>query len=134
MNGKNKKNKHRTKLSDDLSEIDKDKKVMFNDIDNSENNTNSRTDSVDLSRDFHTSRKRKHTKVSKKSKRRTQSFDEESLKGRKVKFGKIDVIDVESWKKLNLKMTAEENLDELLKVSDGKKGRIKNVNCTCIII
>ena len=37
-------------------------------------------------------------------------------------------------KKLNLKLTAEENIDELIKLSEGKKERIKNVSCSCIII
>ena len=81
-------------------------------------------------------RKRKHTKVSHKSKEnklKNEIIDDQDEKGRKVKFGKIDVIDVESWKKLNLKLTAEENLDELIKLSEGKKERIKNVNCSCII-
>ena len=133
MDVKNKKSKHKSKLSDDLSEVKPEKKVGFTGIDESYNN-NSRTESVSSLRDIHTARKRNNTKVSKKSKKKEEKFDEESQKGRKVKFGKIDVIDVESWKKLNLKMTAEENLDELLKLSNGKKGRIKNVSCTCIII
>ena len=30
-------------------------------------------------------------------------------------------------------MTAEENLDELLKLTEGKKEKVKNVNC-CIIL
>ena len=61
-------------------------------------------------------------------------MDDKNYKGKQVRFAKIDVIDVESWKKLNLKLTAEENLDELIKISEGKKERIKNVSCTCIII
>ena len=83
-------------------------------------------------------RKRKHTKVSHKSKENKFKNeiidDDQDGNGRKVKFGKIDVIDVESWKKLNLKLTAEENIDELIKLSEGKKERIKNVSCSCIII
>lgn len=135
MNNKSKKSKHKSKLSDDLSDIKPEKKVLFNDdIDDNIGKKNSRTDSVGFSRDVHTTRKRKHTKVSRKTKKIYEILDEESQKGRKVKFGKIDIIDVECWKKLNYLMTAEENLDELLKLSDEKKGRIKNVNCTCIII
>ncbi len=59
--------------------------------------------------------------------------DEQDCKGKKVRFNKIEVINVESWKKINLKLTSEENIDELIKISEGKKGRIKNVSCTCAI-
>ena len=68
------------------------------------------------------------------SQQEKELFTEDMEKGRKIKFGSIDIIDVECWKQLNLKMTAEENLDELLKISEGKKERTKNVSCNCTII
>ena len=61
--------------------------------------------------------------------------EEEQTKGKKVKFAKIDIIDVECWKEINLKLTAEENVDELMKITGGKDDkRIKNIGCTCTII
>ena len=42
------------------------------------------------------------------------------------------VINSENWKKYNLNITAEENLEELINVSNNKKGRQKNISCTCI--
>ena len=87
------------------------------------------------SKDFVQTRKRNHTKVKRNKHRKEKEVYSEDLEnGRKIKFGTIDIIDVECWKQLNLKMTAEENLDELLKISEGKKERIKNVSCKCIII
>ena len=36
---------------------------------------------------------------------------------------------------MNLKLTSEENVDELIKITEGKSyGRIKNIGCTCLII
>ena len=82
-------------------------------------------------------RRRRHTKVSKNPKNNLVNNlilkNESEDKNRKVKFGKIDIIDVVSWKKINLKLTAEENFDELLKLQKHSKKRIKNVTC-CIII
>ena len=134
MNNKSKKNKHKKKQNDNSSEEHQEKKVAFkesnnNDDDNSKKEKDKKPD---------TTRKRKHTKVSHKSKDNNldnQIIEDQNLNGKKVKFSKIDVIDVESWKKLNLKMTAEENLEELINVTEGKKGRIKNVNCNnCLIL
>ena len=131
MNGKTKKNKSKLRSSDDLTEIKLDKKVGFKD--------NNIIDDTKITKDLKipTTRKRHHTKVSRKSKNNNSNLeilDPQIEKGRKVKFGKIKIIDVESWKEINLKLTAEENFDELMKLSQGKKGKIKNVNCTCIII
>ena len=70
-----------------------------------------------------------NTKVSHKSKDNkleSKIIEDQNIKGKKVKFSKIDVIDVECWKQLNLKMTAEENLEELMKLTEGQKGRVKN--------
>ena len=133
MSSKNKKSNHKKK-NEDLSDKKEEKKVGFKD---SDINDNSKTES-DNSLKKSDMRKRKHTKVSHKSKENKFKNeiidDDQDGNGRKVKFGKIDVIDVESWKKLNLKLTAEENIDELIKLSEGKKERIKNVSCSCIII
>ena len=133
-----KNSKHKSKLSEDLPEIKSNKKVFFNDIvdDTINIKDTNRTNSVGHSKDFHKTRKRNHTKVSKKSKKNDEDemFNEDSQNGRKIKFGKIEVIDIECWKKINLKLTAEENSEEILKLSKGKKGRNKNVNCDCIII
>ena len=133
MNNKSKNSKNKTKISDNTSDAKPEKKVSFKD---SNINDNSKNEEDDFQKREST-RKRKHTKVSKKSKENNTSnriLDTQSDKGRKVKFSKIDVIDVESWKKLNLKLTAEENIDELMKLSEGKKDRIKNVSCNCVII
>ena len=83
--------------------------------------------------------KRKHTKIVKKKKDKDKKesikVEEEQTKGKKVKFAKIDIIDVECWKEINLKLTAEENVDELMKITGGKDDkRIKNIGCTCTII
>ena len=138
MNSKNKKSKHKSKLSDDLPEKnDKKKKISFKDeIDNNNNLSSDKEEHHKKNNDSSRKSRRKHTKVSHKSKENNLNIiadDEKNEKRKKVRFSKIDVIDVECWKKLNLKMTAEENLDELLKLTEGKKEKIKNVNC-CIII
>ena len=133
MNNKSKKSKHKTKLSDDLPEVKQDKKVSLKD---SDINDNAKTENDDFEKK-ELNRKRKHTKVTKKSKENnsnSQIEDEQNEKGKKVKFSKIEVIDVESWKKLNLKLTADENMDELMKLSEGKKEKIKNVSCACIVL
>ena len=133
MNGKGKKSKHRKKLSDDLPDMKDIKKPLFKDDDVDNNN---RSDSENR-KNIRSSRRRKHTKIYRKSQDNDLNniiLDDQNYKGKKVRFAKIDVIDVESWKNLNLKLTAEENLDELIKISEGKKERIKNVSCTCIII
>ena len=132
MNGKIKKSKHKSHGSDDLSSIKSEKKVAFG---IPEEKNDERTSSIGSSRDFVQTRKRNHTKVKRnKHHKEKDEYSEDMQKGRKIKFGTIDIIDVECWKQLNLKMTAEENLDELLKISEGKKGRMKNVSCNCIII
>ena len=81
-------------------------------------------------------KKRNHTKISHNSKNNNINnllSEGKNGKEKKVRFKKIDIIDVESWKEYNYIMTAEENLDELLKLNDGKKEKIKNISC-CIII
>ena len=132
MNGKVKKSKHKSHGSDDLNNIKVEKKVAFG---IPEEKDEGRTSSIGSSRDFVPTRKRNHTKVRRnKHHKEKEEFTEDIQNGRKIKFGKIDIIDVESWKQLNLKMTAEENLDELLKISEGKKERMKNISCSCAIM
>ena len=134
MNDKPKKKKNKNKSNDDFLKVKTDKKVSFK---NNDLNNSSRTDNENIQNKIESTRKRKHTKVSKKSKENNinNNVIEDTLseKQKKVKFSKIDIIDVESWKKLNLKLTAEENLDELLKLTEGKKGKDKNISCNCII-
>ena len=134
MNDKPKKKKNKNKSNDDFLKVKTDKKVSFS---NNDINNSSRTDNENIQNKIESTRKRKHTKVSKKSKENNinNNVIEDTLseKQKKVKFTKIDIIDVESWKKLNLKLTAEENLDELLKLTEGKKGKDKNISCNCII-
>ena len=136
MNVKDKKTKNALSSNDNLIQIKSDKKVSFNNVDNNPNEL-----CVDFENKPATSRKRKNTKISRKKKEKGNNIlnfnlDDDSIseKGKKVKFKKIDIIDVESWKKLNLKLTAEENLDELLKITKGEKGKNKNVSCNCIIL
>ena len=138
MSSRSKKSKHRSKLSDDLSQIKYDKTILANNENEHDNdaheNHHKKANSITRKR------KRNHTKISHNKINHNKInnlsniiIDTKEEKGRKVKFSKIDVIDVESWKKLNLKMTAEENVTELLKLTEGRKQRKKNVSC-CIII
>ena len=138
MSTKPKKGKIKTRTSDkDLSESTKEKKkTQFKEDYNKDKDKDEKHHHNQESQEPTRKRKRNHTKVSRKSQEnQLDNFiqEDKNQKGKKVKFSKIDVIDVESWKQLNLKMTAEENLEELLKITEGKKERIKNVNC-CIII
>ena len=132
--GKTKKSKqHKSKFSDDLSAIENDKNIIDKDDYNDENDNNKN----DHKRTHSSTRKRmrNHTKISHNKSNNSTNLVEQGKDeiSKKVKFNKIDIIDVESWKELNLKMTAEENLDELLKLTEGRKERKKTVSC-CIII
>ncbi len=65
----------------------------------------------------------------------TNNKKTKKTKGKKVNFSnKITIIKVECWKKYNLKLTAEENFEELMNLSSGRKEKEKNISCTCIII
>ena len=100
---------------------------------------------------------RNSLKMKKKGKNHHRSSSCDAITStKKVKINdKVDIIDVESWKKYNLEQTADENFEELLKVEcenenkeengnkndknnkkNGKRVRSKNgnVSCTCIII
>ena len=134
MNDKNKKYKRKKRLSVDLSDIQENKKNKNQSV---KDVNKYRTGSIPKDEEIHASWRRRTTKVSHKNKEYNFTNiileDEPDCKGKKVKFNKIEVINVESWKKINLKLTSEENIDELIKISEGKKGRIKNVSCTCAI-
>ena len=58
---------------------------------------------------------------------------------KRVKFApKVTTIKVECWKKYNLEQTADENIDELMRISNPndknhKSNRDPNVKCTCQI-
>ena len=83
--------------------------------------------------------KRSHTKFVKKKKEKAQKNDEKVYevqnKNKRVKFGKLHIIDVECWKDINLKLTSEENMEEIFKIAQGKGNkRVKNINCTCLVI
>ena len=139
MSSRSKKSKHhRSKLSDDLSQIKYDKTIMSHNENEHDNdvheNHHKKANSITRKR------KRNHTKIShnkinhnKINNLNNINIDTKNENGRKVTFSKIDIIDVESWKALNLKMTAEENVTELLKLTEGRKQKKKNVSC-CIII
>ncbi len=79
---------------------------------------------------------RRQTKIKKKKKKIKEKKNEEKKENKKrVKFGKIDIIDVECWKKNNLELKAEENMEELYKITEGKENKeLKNIGCVCIII
>ena len=79
--------------------------------------------------------KRTHTKIPKKKKiKKNNIYDENFYYKKKVKFGKVDIIDIENWKQINLKLTACENLKEFNKLSDEHDiKRMKNIGCKCII-
>ena len=131
MNTKNKKGKKKNK-----EELSQTKDNLKDNDDIGDNLTNSSNGDYENNIKIN----RKHTKFVKKNKNKNKEEErkkeeEEVKEGKNVKFGKIDIIDVECWKEINLKLTAEENVDELIKLSEGKGDkRIKNIGCTCMII
>ena len=148
MSSKVKKSKHKSKSSDDdLSESKKEKKkipvkdedevnINKKDKKDKKDKNNNKDDSDEKQKKGERKRKRYHTKISHKSKENNLDnliLDDKNQIGKKVRFSNIDIIDVECWKQLNLKNTAEENLEELMKLTAGKKERVKNVSCCSII-
>ena len=131
----------------------------FNNINNKkENKDNDNSGKIKKSKTLRSS-----LKMKKKGKNHHRSSSCEAIiNSKKVKINdKVDIIDVESWKKYNLEQTADENFEELLKMeyenekkeetgdkndkndknnANNKKnikrvkGRNGNVSCTCIII
>ena len=101
---------------------------------------------------------RSSVKMRKKEKKHKRNSSCDAItNGKKVKISsKIEIIDVESWKKYNLEQTADENFEEFLKMeyenenkgnekenkNNGNnnnkvkrlRGKNGNVSCTCIII
>ena len=53
---------------------------------------------------------------------------------KKVRFSKVDIIDVDCWKKYNLELTVDENLEELLMATNDHKKKEKTIKCNCVII
>ena len=112
---------HKSKLSDDLSEIKIEKKIFDKDEYDDEDDNNKKSHKKYHSSTKKRKRKRYHTKISHNKEniltnimtQENNGKNEKDEKESKVKFDKIDIIDVECWKTLNLKMTAEENMDEL---------------------
>ena len=129
MSNKIKKNKNKHK---DFPK-EKENEILKDSDDNSDDQTNSSNGNIEQNIN-----KKKHIKFIKKKKNKIQKEEaKEEVKNnkKKVKFGDIEVIDVECWKEMNLKLTSEENVDELIKITEGKSyGRIKNIGCTCLII
>ena len=131
----------------------------FNNMNNKkENKDNDNSGKIKKSKTLRSS-----VKMKKKGKNHHRSSSCDAIiNSKKVKINdKVDIIDVESWKKYNLEQTADENFEEFLKMeyenenkeetgdkndkndknnANNKKnikrvrGRNGNVSCTCIII
>ncbi len=129
MNDKPKKKKgHRSKNSDDLSQNSKAKFDNDQYLEDEEF-----AGQIENKRTYTKSAKHNKGKVSKVRSSSDLPQIKENGNQKRVKFADIDVINIENWKKYNLNMTAEENLEELINVSNNKKGRQKNISCTCIL-
>ena len=125
---KNKKNKKKNKKLEDIPK--KEDKINNND-DISDDLTDSSNNNFE--KNLHSNRK--HTKIIKKNKSEKIKKEEDKNERKKVRFGKIDIIDVECWKEINLELTADETVDEIMKLAEGKgNNRTKNIGCTCLII
>ena len=129
MNDKSKKKKgHRSKNSDDLSQTSKVRNDNESYLEDEEF-----AGQIENKRTYTKSAKYNKAKESKVRSSSDLPQIKENEKQKKVKFADVNVINVENWKKYNLNMTAEENLEELINVSNNKKGRQKNISCTCIV-
>ncbi len=122
MNPKKKKIKNATKLEDEEKNLRNSNKNNKNTDKNNENNILNRINT-------------KIIKKKKKEKEKDNKNEEDKSNKRTVKFGKIDIIDVECWKTINSELTAEENIEELYKLAETQENkRKKNIGCRCIII
>ena len=129
MNDKTKKKKgHRSKNSDDLSQNSKAKFDNESYLEDEEY-----AGQIENKRTYTKSAKNNKSKVSKVRSSSDLPQIKENGNQKRVKFADIDIINIENWKKYNLNMTSEENLEELINVSNNKKGRQKNISCTCIL-
>ena len=131
----NNENKKKRKKQNKLENIQEQKNILKESYDNSEDLTNGSIVNIEENNKI----KRNNTKYVKtnknKAKKKESKNEKVEDKTKKVKFGKVQFIDVECWKELNLKLTAEENIEEIIKLTEGKGDkRAKNIGCTCIII
>ena len=86
--------------------------------------------------------KKNHSKFEKKKKDKDIFIKEEKKyeykeknQIKKVKFGKIEFINVECWREMNYKLTAKENINEIFEFKNEKEGRRnKKITCVCIVI
>ena len=107
------------------------------------------TDSTDLPGSLDTQnirRKDKKDEINDKNKKYQEEKNFENNNIKRVKFNKkIDIINIECWKKYNSELTTEENFDNLYTKDDDenndKKRKNKNsknkkehVSCSCIIV
>ena len=129
MNDKTKKRKGRRKISDDLSQTSKVKNDNEPYLEEEEF-----AGQIENKRTYTKSVKHNKGRMSRVRSSSDLTQIKENEKQKRVKFADIDIINVENWKKYNLNLTAEENLEELINVSNNKKkGRQKNISCTCIV-
>ena len=148
-----------------MSKEDKEKleNMSFTAEENNFNNMNNKKENKDNDNSGKIKKSktlRSSVKMKKKGKSHHRSSSCDTITtSKKVKINdKVDIIDVESWKKYNLEQTADENFEEFLKVEyenenkeengnkndknstnnkkNSKRIRSKNgnVSCTCIII
>lgn len=120
MNSANKINKSQnSQLSEDLSNLtniydNKFKKTNFQKLEDEDSSKN------------------RCNIISQNSKNRNESKYKDNETIKRVKFLKIDIINIENWKKYNSSLNEENNLDKLINISDEKKD--KNVYCSCLIL
>ena len=129
----NNESKKKRKKQNKVEKILEKQNILKKSYDNSEIPTNGSI--VNLEEDNKI--KRNYTKYVKSNKNKKEESKNEEVedKTKKVRFGNVQIIDVECWKEINLKLTAEENMEEIIKLTEGKGDkRTKNIGCTCIII
>ena len=129
----NNESKKKRKKQNKVEKIPEKQNILKKSYDNSEIPTNGSI--VNLEEDNKI--KRNYTKYVKSSKNKKEESKNAEMedKTKKVRFGNVQIIDVECWKEINLKLTAEENMEEIIKLTEGKGDkRTKNIGCTCIII
>ena len=120
MNSANKINKSQnSQLSEDLSNL-------TNIYDNKFKKTN-----FQKLEDEDSSKNRCHT-TPQNSKNRNESKYKDNETIKRVKFLKIDIINIENWKKYNSSLNEENNLDKLINIK--KKKKDENVYCSCLIL
>ena len=129
--------KNRINLEEAIEkELSKESKSDKNEIVQNTNNDKTNPEGKSFGKFSDLAKRRKFTKISNNLRISSSKniINNNTNKGRKVKFSSVDIIKVESWKKINLKLTSNENMDELMKIANGNKDRMKNISCICIII